>query len=107
RRKVDPRTGINMGQPLSEIADRNNSGTLNSCVHCGLCLNDCPTYNLTGDEANSPRGRLQLWQAEKEGRIQADKWSDYYTDECVGCFACETACPSNVPYSHFLEERRR
>jgi len=79
----------------------------NSCVHCGLCLNDCPTYKLTGNEANSPRGRLQLWKAEKEGRLKEDSWVDFYTDECVGCLACESACPADVPYGKLLEEKRR
>ncbi|MEQ9218965.1 MAG: (Fe-S)-binding protein [Cyclobacteriaceae bacterium] len=96
-----------MGKSLKENIDSSNSDTLNSCVHCGLCLSDCPTYNLTGDEANSPRGRLHLWKAEKEGRLSEDSLVDFYTDECVGCLACETACPSNVPYGQFLEERRR
>lgn len=80
---------------------------LRACVHCGLCLEDCPTYRLTGDEANSPRGRLLLWRAMEEGRLEPDPWTDFYTDECVGCLACESVCPANVPYAHLLEEARR
>lgn len=79
---------------------------LRACVHCGLCLESCPTYRLTGDENNSPRGRLLLWRAIDEGRILQDKWSDFYTDECVGCLACESACPANVPYGLNLEAVR-
>lgn len=79
---------------------------LRACVHCGLCLEDCPTYRLTGDEANSPRGRLFLWRALEEGRLDPDKWTDFYTDECVGCLACESVCPANVPYAHLLEKAR-
>ena len=80
---------------------------LRACVHCGLCLEECPTYRLTGDENNSPRGRLLLWRAEAEGRLPPDPWTDFYTDECVGCLACSSACPANVPYAHLLEEARK
>lgn len=80
---------------------------LRACVHCGLCLEDCPTYRLTGDEGNSPRGRLFLWRALDEGRFAPDRWTDFYTDECVGCLACESACPSSVPYGRLLEAARR
>jgi glycolate oxidase iron-sulfur subunit len=79
---------------------------LSSCVHCGFCLEVCPTYQLTGDENNSPRGRLRLWRQEAEGKIPQDKWTTFYTSECVGCLACEPACPANVPYGHILEETR-
>jgi glycolate oxidase iron-sulfur subunit len=79
---------------------------LSSCVHCGFCLEVCPTYQLTGDENNSPRGRLRLWREEAEGRIPRDTWTDFYTSECVGCLACEPACPAKVPYGRILEETR-
>ncbi len=80
---------------------------LRACVHCGLCLEACPTYRLTGDENNSPRGRLLLWRAIDEGRLQADTYTDFYTDECVGCLACESVCPADVPYGHNLEIQRQ
>lgn len=79
---------------------------LSRCVHCGFCLEVCPTYQLTGDENNSPRGRLRLWREEAAAKIQQDKWTDFYTSECVGCLACETACPADVPYGKILEETR-
>jgi len=79
---------------------------LAACVHCGFCLEVCPTYQLTGDENNSPRGRLRLWKEEAAGRLASDPWTDFYTDECVGCLACETACPANVPYGEALEQVR-
>lgn len=102
------KSGTYMGEAVNNEKRRmGNDGQLNACVHCGLCLTDCPTYKITGDEANSPRGRLALWQAESEGRIRDDKFIDFYTDECVGCLACESACPSNVPYGEYLEEQRR
>ncbi|RLS79593.1 MAG: 4Fe-4S dicluster domain-containing protein [Planctomycetota bacterium] len=77
---------------------------LASCVHCGFCLEVCPTYKLTGDENNSPRGRLRLWREEAEGRLVQDPWTDFYTAECVGCLACESACPANVPYGEIFEQ---
>ena len=77
---------------------------LASCVHCGFCLEVCPTYKLTGDENNSPRGRLRLWREEAEGRLEQDPWTDFYTSECVGCLACESACPANVPYGKIFEQ---
>jgi glycolate oxidase iron-sulfur subunit len=83
------------------------SDPLRACVHCGLCLESCPTYRLTGDENNSPRGRLLLWRAEEEGTLEPDKWTDFYTEECVGCLACEPVCPANVPYNKILQQTRR
>lgn len=78
-----------------------------NCTHCGFCLAVCPTYKLTGDENNSPRGRLRLWSEEAAGRLPRDEWTDFYTSECVGCLACETACPANVPYGEIVERIRR
>lgn len=80
---------------------------LRACIHCGLCLGSCPTYQLTGDENNSPRGRLMHWRSINEGRLTPNEKTDFYTDECVGCLACETACPAQVPYGEILHEVRR
>lgn len=82
------------------------SDVLTNCVHCGLCLEVCPTYQLTGDENNSPRGRLRLWRHEAEATLPPDEWTAFYTSECVGCLACEPACPANVPYGEILEHVR-
>jgi glycolate oxidase iron-sulfur subunit len=79
---------------------------LSSCVHCGFCLDVCPTYQLTGDENNSPRGRFRLWKEEAQGELTIDPWTDFYTSECVGCLACQSACPANVPYGKILNEVR-
>ncbi len=79
---------------------------LRACVHCGLCLEECPTYRMTGDENNSPRGRLFLWRAVDEGAVPPGGWVDFYTGECVGCLACESACPGKVPYGLLLEQAR-
>ena len=89
--------------PASECSPH-EPDLLASCVHCGFCLEVCPTYQLTGDENNSPRGRLRLWREEAEGRIEKDPWTDFYTSECVGCLACESACPANVPYGQIFEQ---
>lgn len=77
-----------------------------NCTHCGFCLAVCPTYKLTGDENNSPRGRLRLWGDEAARRLEPDVWTDFYTAECVGCLACETACPAHVPYGALFEKTR-
>jgi len=82
------------------------SEMLTNCVHCGFCLAVCPTYQMTGDENNSPRGRLRLWREEAEGRLGPDPFTAHYTTECVGCLACEPACPANVPYGEILEQVR-
>jgi glycolate oxidase iron-sulfur subunit len=82
------------------------SEMLTNCVHCGFCLAVCPTYQMTGDENNSPRGRLRLWREEAEGRLAPDPFTAHYTNECVGCLACEPACPANVPYGEILEQVR-
>ncbi len=83
-----------------------SSALLTGCVHCGFCLEVCPTYQLSGDENNSPRGRLRLWRQEAEGRLEPDWWTVKYTQDCVGCLACEPACPAKVPYGEILEEVR-
>lgn len=90
----------------SEVQAGAKRDPLTSCVHCGLCLEVCPTYQFSGDENNSPRGRLRLWREEADGRLPPDAWTSTYTQECVGCLACETACPANVPYGELLEQTR-
>jgi glycolate oxidase iron-sulfur subunit len=95
-----------MSAPSFETLMATEHPKLLNCVHCGLCLDECPTYRLTGVEANSPRGRLALWRAEWEGRLEPSKEADFYTDECVGCLACVSACPANVPYGDLLLEQR-
>ena len=74
-----------------------------SCIHCGLCLPACPTYTELGAEPDSPRGRIYLMRALIEGRQKATPDVLVHLDRCLGCRACETACPSGVHYGRLLE----
>jgi glycolate oxidase iron-sulfur subunit len=79
---------------------------LAKCVHCGLCLNACPTYRVTGLETESPRGRIYLMRALHDGRIDLDDRFHTHMDLCLVCRACETACPSGVPFGRMMEATR-
>jgi glycolate oxidase iron-sulfur subunit len=90
------------GTPLADA-----SAGIDACVHCGFCLQACPTYLTLEDENDSPRGRIVLMKSVVEGTLSVDD-QDVRThiDRCLGCRACETACPSGVPYGHLLEATR-
>ena len=76
------------------------------CVHCGLCLNQCPTYRANGLEPDSPRGRLYLIRAVSEGTLPVTDEVEDHLQLCLVCRACETACPSNVQFGQVMEAAR-
>jgi len=76
------------------------------CVHCGLCTASCPTYAETGDENESPRGRIYLMRAVTDGRLELGPQVRGHLDLCLDCRACETACPSGVQYGRLIEPFR-
>jgi len=90
------------GTPLAKAREG-----IDACIHCGFCLPACPTYLTLEDENDSPRGRIVLMKSVVEGTLALDD-RDVRThiDQCLGCRACETACPSGVPYGHLLEATR-
>jgi glycolate oxidase iron-sulfur subunit len=90
------------GSPLSK-----EKRGIDACVHCGFCLQACPTYLTLEDENDSPRGRIVLMRALLEGRLAPESDSvETHIGQCLGCRACETACPSGVPYGQLLEATR-
>jgi len=93
----------------AEAATRSRGGfaRLDSCVHCGFCLQACPTFLATGDEADSPRGRIELMRALEQGELSAgDPFVVEHLDRCLGCRGCEPVCPSGVGYGQGLEAAR-
>ncbi|OAI39545.1 hypothetical protein AYO38_01515 [bacterium SCGC AG-212-C10] len=79
---------------------------LSRCVHCGLCVNACPTYAVTGLEVESPRGRIFLARSVAEGTIPLTEVVQSHWDLCLQCRACEAVCPSGVPYGRIMEHTR-
>src|SRR3989442_15940557 len=93
------------GAPKSRLRDLDYS-VVQQCMHCGLCLPTCPTYEATKLERNSPRGRISLMRAIADGRLEPAR---AFADEmyfCLGCLACMTACPAGVNYAELFEHAR-
>jgi len=89
------------------MTDRGGFEGLDSCVHCGFCLQACPTFLATGDESDSPRGRIELMRALETGELApADPGVALHLDRCLGCRGCEPVCPSGVSYGRGLEAAR-
>jgi len=92
---------------MTLAAARGGFAGLDACVHCGFCLQACPTFLATGDEADSPRGRIELMRALERGDLAAtDTALVFHLDRCLGCRACEPVCPSGVRYGQALETAR-
>src|SRR3990172_8219247 len=89
-----------------DATDAPSMDGLRTCVHCGICLPQCPTYRVLGQEMDSPRGRIYLMRAAAEGRIGLTPVLARHLDLCLGCRGCETACPSGVPFGQLLEATR-
>jgi glycolate oxidase iron-sulfur subunit len=96
---ISPELKNDPGVQVSEEA-------LRTCVHCGFCNATCPTYLLTGNELEGPRGRIYLMKSVLEGRVTPSAATLDHIDNCLGCLACETTCPSGVDYSLLLEMAR-
>src|SRR5271165_6471943 len=90
---------------LADVASGPRQSDLDKCVHCGLCLNACPTYRELGVEMDSPRGRIYQMAQVAEGAPITDAYIEHIS-LCLGCRGCETACPSGVPYGRLIESAR-
>ena len=91
---------------MSTLFSRLSDDDLATCVHCGLCLDACPTFRITGLETESPRGRIYLMTQWKRGTLQFDQAQVRHIDLCLGCRTCEGVCPSGVPYGRIIEAGR-
>lgn len=95
-----------MASTMTGLLDPAVQNELSRCLHCGMCLQVCPTYHIYGTEMDSPRGRIALMRAVGKGRMKADELPSSFTrhiELCLGCRACETACPSGVKYGHVVK----
>jgi glycolate oxidase iron-sulfur subunit len=96
------------GKKASRFDDHNPPAKelLSDCVHCGFCLPACPTYVLWGEEMDSPRGRIYMMAKASQGEAALDNVFATHMDNCLGCMACMTACPSGVQYDQLIESTR-
>ena len=89
---------INTSKYILSLADR--------CVKCGLCLPQCPTYALTANENESPRGRIALIQGWLSGELSPTDTLTQHLDQCLLCRRCERVCPSVVPYGEIIDQSK-
>jgi glycolate oxidase iron-sulfur subunit len=90
----------------SKYLKRLDYSVLQQCIHCGMCLPTCPTYNETKLERNSPRGRIALMRLIADGRLEVTQAFGHELYFCLGCLTCETACPAGVQYGEMFEHAR-
>jgi len=95
-------TAVQRADPDIQTTERN----LRSCVHCGFCLPTCPTYALTGDELDSPRGRIYLIREMLQNDTPPPPATVRHLDRCLSCLSCSTTCPSGVNYMHLIDHAR-
>jgi glycolate oxidase iron-sulfur subunit len=93
-------------EQLRDPATARSNEILRSCVHCGMCTATCPTYQVLGDELDSPRGRIYLIKEMLENGRPADEKTVKHIDRCLSCLACMTTCPSGVHYMHLVDHAR-
>lgn len=93
-------------EQLADPAVARSNRILRSCVHCGFCTATCPTYQVLGDELDSPRGRIYLIKDMLEAGRPADAKTVKHIDRCLSCLACMTTCPSGVHYMHLVDHAR-
>ena len=93
-------------EQLRDPATSQANDVLRTCVHCGFCTATCPTYQVLGDELDSPRGRIYLIKAMLENGRPADAKTVKHIDRCLSCLACMTTCPSGVNYMHLVDHAR-
>ena len=93
-------------QQLKDLDFKRSNQILRSCVHCGFCTATCPTYQVLGDELDSPRGRIYLIKEMLESGRVPDKKTVTHIDRCLSCLACMTTCPSGVHYMHLVDHAR-
>ena len=93
-------------EQLRDPALAEANGILRACVHCGMCTATCPTYQVLGDELDSPRGRIYLIKEMLESGRDPDPRTVTHIDRCLSCLACMTTCPSGVHYRHLIDQAR-
>ncbi len=93
-------------EQLRDPALKRANEILRACVHCGFCTATCPTYQVLGDELDSPRGRIYLIKEMLESGRPADEQTVKHVDRCLSCLACMTTCPSGVHYMHLVDQAR-
>ena len=90
---------------LKDIDFQRSNEILRACVHCGFCTATCPTYQVLGDELDSPRGRIYLIKDMLENNRVPDEKTVQHIDRCLSCLSCMTTCPSGVHYMHLVDQR--